>query len=47
MDNLEKIDIHGAEKTYETAFKKLKQDISNENYVLIKNYLEAWIQSHN
>ena len=41
MSNLEKIDIHGAEKSYETAFKKLEQDISKENYILIKNYLEA------
>ena len=38
---VEKIDIYGAEKSYGVALKKLKEDISEENYDLIKAFLDA------
>lgn len=41
MDNVEKIDIHGANKSYGVALKRLRSDISEENYHLINAYLDA------
>jgi integrase/recombinase XerD len=38
---LEKIDVHNSEQEYKTSLLKLKKDVSNKNFKLIIDFLEA------